>query len=109
MSVGELAMTPRISLVAVCCSNACLSSWNSRTLSLRVALSRCKDSASCWRSSAIVACLAGDVFTTGRRGFGFVTLLPFLVLVAIQQTDTTEILVAGRNLNDWGRLPPRLS
>ena len=27
-------MTPRISLVAVCCSNASLSSWNSRTFSM---------------------------------------------------------------------------
>ena len=34
MFVGELAMTPRISLVAVCCSNASLSSWNSRTFSI---------------------------------------------------------------------------
>ena len=28
MSVGELAMTPKISLVAVCCSNDSFSSWN---------------------------------------------------------------------------------
>ena len=41
MSVGELAMTPRISLVAVCCSNASqsvafLSSLNSRTFSIAI-------------------------------------------------------------------------
>ena len=34
ISVGELAMTPKISLVAVCCSNDSLSSWNSRTFSM---------------------------------------------------------------------------
>ena len=32
-SVGELAMTPKISLVAVCCSKDSLSSLNSRTFS----------------------------------------------------------------------------
>jgi Acetyltransferase (GNAT) domain len=32
--VGELAMTPKISLVAVCCSSDSLSSWNSRTFSM---------------------------------------------------------------------------
>ena len=36
MSVGELAMTPKISLVAVCCSNDSLSSWNSRTFSMAI-------------------------------------------------------------------------
>ena len=36
MFVGELAMTPRISLVAVCCSNASLSSWNNRTFSMAI-------------------------------------------------------------------------
>ena len=35
ISVGELAMTPKISLVAVCCSRRIpLSSWNSRTFSM---------------------------------------------------------------------------
>src|SRR6266496_1161561 len=34
ISVGELAITPRISLVAVCCSSDSLSSWNSRTFSM---------------------------------------------------------------------------
>ena len=34
MSVGELAITPKISLVAVCCSSDSLSSWNSRTFSM---------------------------------------------------------------------------
>ena len=36
ISVGELAMTPRISLVAVCCSNDSLSSLNSRTFSIAI-------------------------------------------------------------------------
>ena len=37
MSVGELAMTPKISLVAVCCSQmTSLSSWNSRTFSMAI-------------------------------------------------------------------------
>ena len=36
MSVGELAMTPRISLVAVCCSSDSLSSWNSRVFSMAI-------------------------------------------------------------------------
>ncbi len=36
ISVGELAMTPKISLVAVCCSNDSLSSWNSRTFSMAI-------------------------------------------------------------------------
>ena len=36
MSVGELAMTPKISLVAVCCSSDSLSSWNSRTFSMAI-------------------------------------------------------------------------
>ena len=40
ISVGELAITPRISLVAVCCSNDSLSSWNSRTFSRRSRLDR---------------------------------------------------------------------
>ena len=36
MSVGELAITPSISLVAVCCSNASVSSWNRRTFSMAI-------------------------------------------------------------------------
>ena len=36
ISVGELAMTPKISLVAVCCSNDSLSSWNNRTFSMAI-------------------------------------------------------------------------
>src|SRR5262245_13192070 len=36
MSVGELAMTLSISLVAVCCSNDSLSSWNSRAFSIAI-------------------------------------------------------------------------
>ena len=36
ISVGELAMTPKISLVAVCCSNDSLSSLNSRTFSMAI-------------------------------------------------------------------------
>jgi hypothetical protein len=32
--VGELAITPSISLVAVCCSNDSFSSWNNRTFSM---------------------------------------------------------------------------
>ena len=36
ISVGELAMTPKISLVAVCCSNDSLSSWNRRTFSMAI-------------------------------------------------------------------------
>ena len=36
MSVGELAMTPRISLVAVCCSKDSLSSLNNRTFSIAI-------------------------------------------------------------------------
>ena len=35
-SVGELAMTPKISLVAVCCSSDSLSSWNRRTFSMAI-------------------------------------------------------------------------
>ena len=34
--MGELAITPRISLVAVCCSNASLSSLNNRTFSIAI-------------------------------------------------------------------------
>ena len=36
VSVGELAITPRISLVAVCCSQRLLDSWNSRTFSIAI-------------------------------------------------------------------------
>jgi hypothetical protein len=32
----ELAITPKISLVAVCCSSDSLSSWNSRTFSMAI-------------------------------------------------------------------------
>jgi hypothetical protein len=34
MSVGDLEITRRISLVAVCCSSASFVSWNSRTFSM---------------------------------------------------------------------------
>jgi hypothetical protein len=64
---------------------------------LAVAFSRCKDSASRWRSSAIVcACLATDVFTSGWRGFAFLFLEPFLVVLAIKQKAGTEILVGEK-------------
>src|SRR5215813_14945104 len=83
MFVGELAMTPRIWLVAVCCSSDSLSSWTRCTFSLAVASSRCNDSASCRRNSPFVCpCPATDVFTTARRGFTLVFLEPFLVVVA---------------------------
>ena len=36
MSVGDLAITPRISLVAVCCSKDSFSSRNSRTFSIAI-------------------------------------------------------------------------
>ena len=60
-------------------------SLNSRMFSMAVALSRCKHSASCWRSSAFVcACLATDVFTTGPRSLALLFVEPFLVVLAIK-------------------------
>src|SRR5262245_57118585 len=85
-SVGELAITRKISLVAVCCSRASLS-WRLRSCnSLAVALSRFKDSPSFWRSSAIVSArLAGEVFAMRRRGLAFLFVAPFLVVIAIKK------------------------
>src|SRR6266498_383481 len=105
MSVGELAITPRISLVAVCCSNALVSwrlrssnSLDRRTFSLAVALSRCIHSASCWlRSAFVCASLATDVFSTGRRSLGFLFLEPFLFVLAIKQKDRNGNIGRGRN------------
>src|SRR5262245_20617881 len=70
ISVGELAMTWRISLAAVSRSKAAMSSL--------------LDSASCRRNSAIVcANLAGDSLTLRLCGLSFLFLEPFLV-VAIE-------------------------
>ena len=83
--------------------------------SFKRCVSRCKHSASCWRSSAIVcACSVSDVFTTGRRSFAFLFLEPFLVVVAIKQKHN-ELLVAGERKYDrigsrrWQQGPQRLS
>src|SRR5262249_44089435 len=103
MFVGELAMTPRIWLVAVCCSSDFLSSWTRRTFSLAVAVSRCKDWASSLRRSAFVwACLARDAFTAAPPGFCFVFLEPFLVVVDIKKKTETEMLVAGETRSMTG-------
>ena len=67
--------------------------------SLAVASSRCKDWASARRSSAFVwACLAGDVFTTARRGFALVFLEPFLVGVAIYPKRPKQSCWSGERL-----------
>ena len=69
--------------------------------------------ASSWRSSAFVcACLATDVFTTGRRSFALLFLEPFLVVLAINKKTETEMLVAGETRSmtgsgtPWQQAPP---
>src|SRR5689334_2558977 len=109
-SVGERLMMLSTSAVAAWCSSASrssvlrsCSSWNSRTFSPAVVLSRSKDSASSWRSSAIVCtCSASDVFTAGRRGFAFLLLEPFFVLIAIKQTDRNENVACEKYREDFG-------
>src|SRR5688572_30628670 len=61
MSVGELAITPNTSLVAVCCSNDSLSSWNSRTFSMAITAWSAKVS-----SSLICAGVKGAHFDATR-------------------------------------------
>src|SRR4030095_13414943 len=84
-SVGELPITRRISLVAVCCSRACCNS-------LEVAFSRSKDAVSCWRSSAYVGrWVTADAFTR-LRGFALWVLELFLVAIIEQR----QLLSAGK-------------
>src|SRR5262245_38261879 len=88
VSVGELLITRKISLVAVCCSKSsascCLQSCSSLP-----------NAASCWRSSAIVwACSATELFSCGRRCFAVLVLGLFLVAI-YKRTDRAEMLVAG--------------
>ena len=62
-SVGDAAMTPRISLVAVCCSSDCVSvrllscsSWNSRAFSMAI---------TAWSANVVTRAISRSVKGTG--------------------------------------------
>ena len=108
--LASCAITPRISLVAVCCSRLRLAAVTILQL-LEALCFSAEDSASCWRSSVFVcACSATDVFTTARRSVAFLLLEPFLVVLAIKQKHN-ELLLAGERKYDrigsrrWNKSP----
>ena len=98
MSVGELAMTPKISLVAVCCSNDSLSSLNSRTFSMAI---------TAWSAKVSSSLICRSV--NGRTSVRRIAIAPISCLSTQRGTATlVRVPFAGRTRVRWlaGRKRP---